>query len=163
MGSHCRAWVLTTALAGIATLAGLSAQAVDAWAGTWKLNLAKSRYALGPAPRSAVSRLEPSEDAWKVSQDTIDAQGQPTHVEATVRFNGRDYPVTGTALGNAKVTWALTRIDDHTYASIVKRDGTVTSMARTVVSPDGKIRTTTTTGKNALGQMATNVAVYERQ
>src|SRR3990172_12107454 len=71
MGSHCRAWVLTTALAGIATLAGLSAQAVDAWAGTWKLNLAKSRYALGPAPRSAVSRLEPSEDAWKVSQDTI--------------------------------------------------------------------------------------------
>ncbi len=39
----------------------------------------------------------------------------------------------------------------------------MTTTTQTVVSPGGKTRTSTTTGKNAQGQMATNVAVYERQ
>ena len=46
-------------------LAHLSAQRPDAWAGTWVLNLAKSTYELGPAPKSAVSMLEPTPSGWK--------------------------------------------------------------------------------------------------
>jgi hypothetical protein len=127
--------------------------------GTWKLNVAKSTYELGPAPKSAISRLEPSQDGWKASQDGVDAQGTSTHVETTVGFDGKDYPVAGVA----NTTWAFTRIDDHTYTLVAKRNGTVTTTTRTVVSPDGKTRTSTTTGKNAQGQTMKNVAVYERQ
>ncbi len=140
-------------------LAHLSAQRPDAWAGTWILNLAKSTYELGPAPKSAISTLEPTHDGWKLSQDTVDAQGTTTHVETTVQFDGKDYPVTGLA----NTTWAFTRVDDHTYTLIAKRDGTVTATARTVVSADGKMRTTTSTGTNAQGQTLKNIAVYERQ
>ncbi len=105
-----------TVVAAVATGASLPAQTVDAWAGVWKLNLAKSTYELSPAPKSAISRLEPSPDGWKVSQDAVDAQGTAAHVETTVRFDGKDYPVTGVA----NTTWALTRIDDHTYTLVAK-------------------------------------------
>ena len=132
----------------------------DAWAGTWVLNLAKSSYELGPAPKSAVSRLEPLSDGWwKGSQDSVDAAGRPAHLETTVKFDGKDYPVDGAP----NTTWALTRIDDHTYDLVAKRDGKITATARTVVSADGKTRTTTTTVTNAQGQALKNVAVYDSE
>lgn len=61
------------------------------------------------------------------------------------------------------MTYAFTRIDDHTYDLVTKRDGVVTTTTRTVVSPDNKTRTSTTTGKNAQGQVLSNLAVYDRQ
>ena len=88
--------VLTFSLAPL-----LQAQTVDAWAGTWKLNLRKSTYTLGPAPQSAVSRLEPDGERWKLSQDTVDAQGKSIDGNSNL---GHDY-------GNAALTeadrWAL--------------------------------------------------------
>ena len=42
-------------------------------------------------------------------------------------------------------------------------NGKVTTTTRTVVAPDGKSFTNTTTGYTAQGQMVHNVAVYERQ
>lgn len=137
----------------------LPAQGADSWAGTWTLNLTKSRYESSPAPKSAVSKLERSGDDWKMSQDVIDAQGRAGHTELMARFDGKDYPVEGVA----NTTYAFTRIDDHTYDLIMKRGGVVVSTNRAVVSSDGKTRTSTTTAKNAQGQTVTNVAVYDRE
>ena len=136
-----------------------AAQAVDAWAGTWTLNLTKSTYELSAAPKSSVSKLEPTGEDWTITQDVVYAQGRATHTTLKAKFDGKDYPVEG--LSN--VTYALTRIDDHTYDLVTKRDGGVLSTTRSVVSTDGKTRTSTTTGRNAQGQTASNVAVYDRQ
>jgi hypothetical protein len=136
-----------------------AAQGADAWAGTWTLNPTKSTYELSAVPKSSVSKLEPSGEDWTISQDVVDAQGRATHTVIHARFDGKDYPVEGLA----NVTYALTRIDDHTYDLVTKRDGAVATTTRTVVSPDGKTRTSTTTGRNAQGQVARNVAVYDRQ
>ena len=160
MKSVCRTLVLVTLLSGLVGAAIGSAQSTDAWAGTWVLNVAKSSYKLGPAPASAVSTLQPLELGWRVSQDTVDAaQGTAVHVETTVVFDGKDYPVKGLA----NTTWAFTRVDDHTYDLVTKRGGRITARSRTVVSPDGATRITITTGTNAQGQTVRNVAVYERR
>jgi hypothetical protein len=137
----------------------VAAQAPDAWAGTWALNLTKSTYQLSAAPRSSVSKLDPSGEDWTITQDVVDAQGKALHTETRAKFDGKDYPVEGLV----NVTYALTRIDDHTYDLVTKRDGAVATTTRTVVSPDGRTRTSTTTGRTAQGQMARNVAVYDRQ
>ena len=136
-----------------------AAQAVDAWAGTWTLNLTKSTYELTAPPKSSVSKLESAGEDWTITQDVVDSQGRATHTTLKAKFDGKDYPVEG--LSN--VTYALTRIDDHTYDLVTKRDGAVLSTTRSVVSTDGKTRTSTTTGRNAQGQTARNVAVYDRQ
>jgi hypothetical protein len=150
--------VLFVVVATVVTVS-LSAQGADSWVGTWRLNLAKSKYESGPPPQSAISRLERSGDGWKMSQDLIDAQGRATHTELQARFDGKDYPVEGVA----GLTYAFTRIDDHTYDLITKRGGIVAGTTRTVVSSDGQTRTSTTAAKNAQGQTVTNVAVYDRQ
>jgi hypothetical protein len=110
-------------------------------------------------PESSISRLQQAGDIWVISQDVVDAQGRAGHTELTARFDGTDYVVSGLA----NVTYAFTRVDDRTYDMVTKREGVAISTTRTVVSPDGRTRTSTTTGKGADGQTATNVAVYDRQ
>ena len=158
MNAISRQGLLAMAIVAAVGAATMLAQVVDAWAGVWTLNLAQSTYELGPAPQRAISRLERSGDVWNLSQDTVDAEGHAVHVEARVRFDGQDYPVAGAP----NTTWAFTRIDDHTYRLVAKRNGAITATANTVVSADGKTRTTTTSATNVQGQTLKNVAVYQR-
>jgi hypothetical protein len=61
------------------------------------------------------------------------------------------------------MTNALRRIDDPSFAVVVKVDGQQTVRNRIVVSRDGKILTQTTTGTNAQGQSVNNVVIWEKQ
>jgi len=143
----------------VATTGALGA--ADHWLGTWKLNLAKSRY--NPpelAPRSQTIKREAVEGGMKIVTDGVDAQGKVTHNEYSARFDGKDYPWTGQA--NAD-TIALLRIDDEYYEAIWKVTGEVTMTRNTVVSKDGNTLTTTQSGKDAQGRVVLNMAVFDRQ
>lgn len=70
----CTSVVVLVTLMTVPTL--FAQRKTDSWAGTWKLNLAKSKYDLGAAPKSAISKLDPSGGGWNMSQDVIDAQGR---------------------------------------------------------------------------------------
>src|SRR5262245_54963753 len=43
--------------------------------GTWKLNVAKSKYSPGPAPKSQVAKLDPVDGGMKVVSDRVEADG----------------------------------------------------------------------------------------
>lgn len=60
---------------------------------------------------------------------------EPTGESYTAKFDGADYPVKGTY---ANVTVSLKRINDHTIEETDKRDGTVTDVVTSTVSPNGK-------------------------
>jgi len=148
------------ALAAIVATTGGTA-AADHWLGTWKLNLAKSRY--NPpemAPKSQTIRRESSDGGLKIVTDGVDAQGKPTHNEYSAKFDGKDYPWTGQV--NAD-TISLLRIDDDYYEAIWKLKGDVTITSNTVVSKDGQTLTTTQSGKDAQGRVVLNMTVYDRQ
>ena len=51
----------------------------DPMVGTWKLNLSKSTYSPGPAPKSAINKFEPREDGMKATIDMVDGQGKKIH------------------------------------------------------------------------------------
>lgn len=161
-------YVVFTLAALLSTGIGVMSQASDAWMGTWKLNLAKSKYdPASLAPRSNTIKAEPWEGGQRAVTDGIDSQGRPTHTEITAKYDGKDYPLKGTRqtsgapVGNT--TRAYKRIDDRTYEFVTKMDGKVTTTTRTSISRDGKTRTTTTTGKNADGLTINNVQVYDKQ
>ena len=158
--SHTRAWVATWLLVVLPGAAPW-AQAAEAWAGVWKLNVERSKYDLTPAPRSGVTTLELTPDGWRLTADGIDARGLPTRADTRVRFDGRDYPIGAAA--NVIVTWAFSKIDDYTYEMVTKANGNVTSTTRTVISQDRNTRTSTTPGRTAAGEELTNVAVFDRQ
>jgi hypothetical protein len=139
-----------------------AAHAQEIGVGTWKLNLAKSKYE--PAnltPKSQFVRFEPlSGGGMKVTAETVDAQGTRVHTEVETMFDGKPSNVRG---GADRDTRVYRRIDSRTYEFVASVNGNVTTTTRTVLSSDGKTRTNTTTGKNAQGRTVSSVAVYDKQ
>jgi hypothetical protein len=137
-----------------------SLAAADAAIGTWKLNVAKSKFSPGPPPQSATVTYAASGGGVKRTGETVNADGTKTSFEYTAQYDGKDYPITGNA--NAD-TVALKQVNDRTVEATLKKSGKVVTNARRVVSADGKTLTLTITGTNAQGQKMRNVQVLEKQ
>lgn len=129
--------------------------------GTWELNLAKSNYGSGTAPKSVTLTIAPAGAGFKHSVDVLNADGTVQHWETIGNYDGKDCPVIGNSANADMIT--RTRVDANTLRSIYKKGGKVTTTATSVVSSDGKTMTVTTTGTNASGQAVSSVAVYDKQ
>ena len=138
-----------------------SAQTSDAWVGTWTLNVAQSSFdPANLAPRGTTTKITVAGDAITVISDGLNAQGQKTHEETTYRFDGREYEVKGAV--DPKTTRLYTRVDDHHYSYATKVDGQTTTTSRVAVTPDGKTRTITVSGRDAAGRIIRNFLVWNR-
>lgn len=151
--------LLATGVLMVAVLA--TAQPKDPFVGTWRLNVAKSKYSPGPGPKGTTSIYEAAGKGYKVTVKTEPATGAPQEWSYTTNLDGKDSPITGNN-PNAD-TLAAKRIDANTLEVISKKGGKVMATQKNVVSADGKTRTVTTTGTDAQGQKINNVAVYDRQ
>ena len=151
--------ILTSALLALAVLA--IAQPKDAFVGTWRLNVAKSKYSPGPAPKSSTVTYEAAGTGYKVSVKTEPASGAAQGWSCTNNLDGKDSAVSGNNPNADSIT--TRRIDANTIENVSKMGGKVTITSRVVVSADGKTRTNTQTGMDAKGQKVSNVLVFERQ
>jgi len=127
--------------------------------GTWKLNEAKSKFGPG-ASKSVKVVYEAAGDKVKCTIDGVDGQGKPTHNEWVGKFDGKDYPVTGDPNFNSR---SLKMVNDHSFEAANKKDGKVVSSGRIVIAPDGKSRTLTLHGADAMGKKTESTAVYDKQ
>ena len=128
--------------------------------GTWTLNVAKSKYSPGPAPKSANTKIEAAGAGVKVTVDQVFPDGT-RHWEYTANNDGKDVRVVGNNPDGDMI--ARTRINATTVETVNKQGGKATITNTSVISSDGKTRTVTTKGTNARGQVVNNVAVYEKQ
>jgi hypothetical protein len=120
--------------------ATVKAQAADPLAGTWRLNVARSKYANAAPPKSQTTTLQAVEGGLREIVERVNADGTSTRWEVTARYDGRDYPVKGDP---SRDTVAMTRTDGSTVDIVNKKGGAVVSRMRIVVAPDGKSRTNT--------------------
>ncbi|MCI0423757.1 MAG: hypothetical protein L0312_31840 [Acidobacteria bacterium] len=139
---------------------GSIAQAADNQAGTWKLNVAKSKYSPGPAPKEGTLTIESQADGLKFTIHGTDAEGKAVHFEMSPKYDGKDYPMTGNP--DADMI-SMKKINDHTIETVSKKGGKPMLTVRSVVSKDGKTRTSTQKGTNAKGQKVSNTIVYDKQ
>jgi len=147
--------------AALATdVANLAAQARDPRIGTWKLNVAKSKFSPGPAPQSLTVKVELAGKGEKATTECVNTDGTRTTVQYTANFDGKDYPLTGSQVAD---TVSLKRIDARTTDRTDKKGGKVAQTLRRVVSQDGKTMTVTVKGTNAQGQKVNNVVVFDKQ
>ncbi len=138
----------------------VTAVAADEQSGTWKMNPAKSKYSPEPTPKSLIVKVDADENNVKVTADGTNADGTPSHVEYSAKFDGNDYPITGTYAD----TVSMKRIDAHTMQSTLKmKDGRLMLTVTTTVSTDGKTRTSTFKGKDGQGRDVNNLVVYDKQ
>jgi len=127
--------------------------------GTWKLSLAKSKFAPGTAPMNNLVTVEAAGQGIKVTSTTVRANGQKIVVHYTAYLDGKDYPVTGSPDYD---TVSLKR-NGVTVEGTRKKDGQVVQTYQRVVSEDRKTMTVATTGKDANGRTLNSVAVFERR
>src|SRR6266851_8406500 len=94
-------------------LLGLAATlvAADPASGTWKLDAAKSKYTPGPPPKRATITYEETADEIKRTGESVDAEGKTISFSYTAKYDGKEYPVSGSDLYD---TISLKRITDHT-------------------------------------------------
>jgi hypothetical protein len=143
-----------------AGIASLSAQASDPRIGTWKLNVAKSKYSPGPMPQSLTVKVEPAGQGEKVTAEFVNADGTRTTTQYTANFDGKNSPLTGSQIAD---TVSLKRVDARTTVRTDKKGDKVAQTLTRVVAQDGKTMTVTTKGTNAQGQAVNNVAVFDKQ
>lgn len=139
--------------------AGLALYAADPQMGTWKLNESKSTLAPSGA-RNNVVVYAPAGDNVKVSIEGVDWKGKAFHDEWIGKFDGKDYPVKGDPLGDSR---SYTKVNANTLSFTGKAGGKTIFSGTTVVSPDGKTRTVTSSATDAQGKMFSTTSVYDKQ
>jgi hypothetical protein len=137
----------------------VSAQGTDPRLGSWHLNVAKSKYSPGPAPKSQTLKVEASGKGEKVTSEIVSASGEKTVTEYTAEFDGKPHPLKGSPTADM-VT--LKRIDSHTTERVDSKGGKTVMTYHRVVSKDGKTMTVSSKGTNAQGQAVDNTIVFEK-
>ena len=132
--------------------------AEDPLTGEWKLNLTKSRLP-PPLPRSQTGRIEVQGQSIHIREDVVNEDGKSVRIIVDAKFNGQDYPVTGTPFADSG---AYRRLDSRTITGQAKKDGKVVGKETVVLAPDGRSMTVTYTAKRG-GKTVTSVGVFDKE
>ena len=147
------------AIALFASVVSLRA-ADDPLVGTWKLNIAKSKYTGMSAPKSQVYKYEANgPDGVKFTNDTVNADGTKVHAEYAVKFDGKEGPVKGDPTRDMTTN---KRVDANTTSGTSSLKGKPVGTYTRSVSKDGKTLTVSAKGTND-GKPYDQVAVYDKQ
>lgn len=152
--------MLLLAVLGLASLLW----AADPIIGTWKLNLAKSRFAPTPAGQAAIKE-------WTEVYQELNA-GQieftPTIIlsDGSTTSNKWTWPRQGGVVKcqpplPEEMSYIETVIEPGNWYVTVMRDGKQVGMIHKVISKDGKTMTQTTKSTDAQGKLYENV--YDKQ
>ena len=137
----------------------IALSAAEPYLGTWKANLAKSKYNPGPAPKSVVATYTKDGEWVVLKNDTVSADGQTVSRTNRYKRDGKEYPFNGP---QGKGTIAVKAINDYVTDAVIKSDSGQ-AMVHAVISKDGKTRRQTITGTNADGKKMKNTVVFEKQ
>ena len=128
--------------------------------GTWRLNVERSTFTPGPGWRSQVRTYRATPEGVSVTWSGVDAGGETMQVSYTYAYDGRDYPMVGSASYD---TLNAIRVDARTVRSEEKRDGVIVGVAVRRVSEDGRVLTITDEGTNRRGRAFSQILVFDRQ
>jgi hypothetical protein len=131
--------------------------------GTWKLNLAKSKYGPGQAPKSQTRTIEAQGKGAKYSFEGVAADGSKMSYSYITNYDGKDSKVSGTGQPNGADTIAVTRVDSNNFTTILKKAGKEVGTTTTTISKDGKTTTLESKGVDAAGKPRNVTSVYDKQ
>ena len=134
----------------------------DLRVGTWILNVPKSKYNSGPAPKSQSRIHEMQGELFVVRVQGVAADGSQIGYGYTYRLDGKDYPMTGPKIPYGAETVTVKQIDPDTFDVTTKKAGKPLVTTRIVYSNGATVLTMTSKGTDASGHEVNLVAVYDR-
>jgi hypothetical protein len=140
----------------------LSAQD-NPFVGTWKLNVEKSKFAGGAAPKSETRIVEAQGSGEKVTFRGVAADGSTIDFTFTTNLDGKPAAISGTGVPGGADTTTISRATTNTDSVILTKAGKTVSRTRVTVSADGKTTTITRRTTDAAGKPMTQVLIWDRQ
>ena len=141
------------------TAAGIVMAQSDPFVGTWKLDVAKSKYDPGPAPKSQTRTWDAS---GKVTVEGVNAAGKSVTYGYPVMNDGKDYPTMGSVPNGADMI-SSKKMGPNKVQVHFKRGGKPAETTDFTVSNGGKTLTISAKGTNPDGSAFNNVTVWEKQ
>jgi hypothetical protein len=130
--------------------------------GTWKLNVAKSKFIGTPAPQSETRTVVAQGNGETVSYEGTAGDGSRISFTFTTNDDGKGVPFSGDGPFGAD-TIATIRVDANTTKATLKKGGKTLVTTKVVTSTDGKVTTITGKGMNVQGQPISYTAVFDKQ
>jgi hypothetical protein len=150
--------VFAVVLALHTLLSGQTPSTDDALLGTWRIDLAASRYQPGPAVRNETRTYIRQDDGVLGRIDRVHADGRRELIEYRADL-GHQVPVSGTRAYDAI---RLKRIDQYTTEGVLSHAGRVFGYSRRTIAPDGRTMTIVFRREEP-GDMVDNRVVYRKQ
>ena len=132
----------------------------DPVVGTWQLNLSKSTFAPGTAPKSQTRTYSQSGPSITLVMKTVGADGKEATTQTTYQLDGKDYPITGSLDFD---TVAATQVNPRTATFTLKKGSQAVGTTNRTLSKDGKILTSKTRLTTAKGDKTESVMVFDKQ
>src|SRR5580658_3716567 len=133
-------------------LAGSMLADSTAFVGTWKLNLDKSKFAEGQAPKSLTRTVTADGDTVTYKFEGVGADGTAISYGYTSKYDGKDSEVTGTGVAYGADRIAIKELNSHQLSATSKKSGKIVGSSSGTVSHDGKTFTLTSKGTDANGK-----------
>jgi hypothetical protein len=159
MHTFLRTLFIGTVLA-VGGVAEVSAATADPFVGTWTLNVEKSKFNPGPAPKSQTRVYAESADGISMKVTGVAADGKAMSGESNYKYDGKDYPITGSPNYD---TLSVKRVNVSTVKSTQKKAGKVVGSTTRTVSAHGKVLTLTSKGTDSKGVPYDDVTVFDKQ
>jgi hypothetical protein len=160
MSKFMQLFLIGVMLAHGGSTVALSANEADPVLGTWKLNLAKSKFDPGPAPKSQMRTYAQSEAGTTLTISGVAADGSPFSTKATVKYDGKDYPLAGNPNYD---TLSMKRVNGTTVMTTLMRGGKVVGTMMRSVSDHGTVLTVSTKVTDPKGAAHNDLAVFDKQ
>jgi hypothetical protein len=153
--------IIKTLIVGAILAIGTSAaSAADAVIGTWKLNVAKSTFSPGPAPKSQIRTYAESAQGIVLTLKIVAADGKESTTTLTFKDDGKPYAVSGNPDFD---TVSVKRVDALTVNSTQMKAGVNVGTGVRTVSKDSKTLTFAQKGTHDGGVKFDDVLIYDRQ
>jgi len=127
--------------------------------GTWKLNLAKSKFDPGPVPKGDTRMYEATPDGTKITVHTQTASGE-TRWETTFKPDGKPHPIIGNPYVDAI---AVRPVSDLASKGDLMRSGKIVGHYSRTLSKDHNTLSLDETLTTAGGTMEHDIEVFDRQ
>jgi uncharacterized protein (DUF2147 family) len=133
--------------------------AADPILGTWKLNVAKSKFSPTAVLAAATRTYSEANGQYTLSQKLTSADGKEMSYQVHYR-EGKEEKQTTTTFVDATLA---KKIDANTWDFDLKKDGKVVGHVHRVVSADGKTLTVHNTGTQVNGVKGDQTLVFDKQ
>lgn len=144
---------------GLIVFAAVAQAQEDPFVGTWKLNVAQSKYGTTQPPKTMMRTVVAQGSGYKISLKGLGSDGSRIAYSYVTNFDGKDVPISGMGQPDGADTIAVTR-DARTATEKLKKAGKVVATMQGAVDRKGKTYVISLNGYPSPGGV---LAIYEKQ